>query len=312
MGFYMATGSAVKAGKSKSKRERQKLLQFFLYISPWLVGLTLFSLIPIVMSFVLSFTKYDLLSAPEFIGLKNYINLFTNTPEFSKGLVNTFYYTFFRMLFVIIISLFFAVLLDQKLKGVRVFRTLYYLPSVLPFISGTLLWMYMFNFDFGLLNSAFGVFGIKPIDWFGVKNAMNSIILMSVWGGIGPTLTILLAGMQSVPTTLYESMDLDGAGSFKKFLYVTLPMISPSIFYVAIMGVIGCLQEFASIMLLTEGGPENATTTLTYQVYQYAFTSRTMGFASAYSWVVFVIILVFTAIFFKWGNKAVYYEGGDK
>lgn len=293
------------------KREKAKNLQFFLYISPWLLGLSLFGLIPLVASLGLSFTDYDLLSTPSFVGLDNFIELFTDTPEFPVGIGNTFYFTFFRVGVCLVLSIFLAVLLNTQIRGSRILRTMYYLPSVLPFISGALLWLYMFNTDFGFLNIVLTKLGLPRIDWFSVDNAMNSIILMSVWGGIGPTTTYVLAGLQTVPLDLYESMDLDGANAWQKFWAVTLPMISPTVFYLVITGIIGCLQEFASIMLLTGGGPMNATTTMTYQIYSYAFDSRMMGFASAYSWIVFLIILVFTVLFFKFGGKAVYYEGEE-
>lgn len=295
-----------------SAKKKYKL--FYLYISPWILGFLCFGLIPIITSLVLSFTKYNLLSAPKFIGLDNYINLFTKTPEFLIGLKNTFVFTFFRMIIGVSVSLVLSVFLCEIKVLRNLIQTLFYLPGVLPFISGTLLWQFIFFKDFGLLNSMLATIGLKPVDWFSYENALGSVILMSVWGGIGGTITLLMAALQAVPTYLYESMELDGAGKIRKFFKITLPMISPTLFYTVITGIIGCLQIFAEIMILTNGGPMNATTTMTFQIYSYAFTSRRMGFACAYAWVVFGIVMIFTVLFFKYGNRMVYYEndGGAK
>jgi multiple sugar transport system permease protein len=267
-----------------------------------------------ITSFGLSFTKYNLLSTPEFIGFKNYIDLFSNTPQFFIGIKNTFIFTFFKVVIGITLSLFLSVLLNKTKIFRNALQTMFYLPGVLPFISGTLLWQFMFFKDFGLLNSMLSVVGLPAVDWMSYNNAMGSVILMSVWGGVGGTITLLMAALQSVPTYLYESLELDGAGEWRKFWNITLPMISPTLFYVVITGIIGCLQIFAEIMVLTNGGPMNATTTMTFQIYTYAFTSRRMGFACAYAWVVFLIVMIFTLLFFKYGNKSVYYEneGGDR
>jgi multiple sugar transport system permease protein len=304
---------ALTVRKKTNAYERRKTRQFFKYISPWLVGFLCFGIIPLVASMYFSLTKYNLLKPPKFLGLQNYITIFTTRlDDFFAATVNTFTFTFFRVLICLLIALFLSVLLDKIIRFSRGLRIMFYLPSVLPFISGALLWQYMFAKDFGLLDGAFQMFGLPAIDWLGKGWAMRSIIIMSVWAGIGPTITLLIAGLQSVSPDLYESMDIDGAGFFKKFIFVTLPMISPTLFYIVITGIIGCLQVFSEIFVLTQGGPGNATTTYTFQIYSMAFTSKFFGMASAYAWIVFVIVLFFTMIFFKYGNTLVYYEGGDK
>lgn len=299
--------------KKSNAGEKRRTRQFFAYVSPWIIGFSCFGILPLVASLYFSFTKYNLLKPPKFIGLDNFVTIFTKRfDDFMAATVNTFTFTFFRVLICLLFSLFLAVLLDKMVRFSRTFRIMFYLPSVLPFISGALLWQYMFAKDFGLLDGAFKFLGLPTVDWLGNEWAMRSILIMSVWSGLGPTITLIIAGLQGVSPDLYESMEIDGAGFFKKFLYITIPMISPTLFYIVITGIIGCLQVFSEIFVLTQGGPGNATTTYTFQIYNIAFTSKFFGMASAYAWIVFVIVLFFTMIFFKYGNTLVYYEGGDK
>ncbi len=285
---------------------------FLAYAGPWIVGFLAFSAIPLLFSIYFSFTKYRLLAPPEWIGWENYRMLFTETPEFWIGMKNTAYYTVMRVIFGLGSGLIVALLVNAVPVCKRVFQTMFYLPGVLPFVSSTLLWQSMFATNGGLLNNIFGLFSLSGVDWLSADNAMNSILFMSVWSGAGGTATMFITALLNVPQDLVESMRLDGAGPIRQFFRLTLPMISPTFFYLFIMEIIGSLQVFGPILLLTNGGPAFATTTLTFQIYNYAFINHNMGFASAYAWVVFVIVLVFTLIFFFFGNRAVYYEDGGE
>jgi multiple sugar transport system permease protein len=294
----------------KIKAKSRKAVMFYIFISPWLIGFLLFSVVPMFSSLYFSFTKYNIITDPVFIGLKNYERLFTGIdPVFFKSLVNTLRFTLPRVILGLIVPLLFALLLNRDMKLKRTFRTIIYLPAIIPVVGAALIWQFLFSGDFGLFNYILSVFNIQKVEWLNYDNAMRSIILMSVWCGIGPTMTILLASLQGVSQTLYEAVTIDGANFWHKFRYVTLPMISPTLFYLLITSLISSFQVFTEMKLLTNGGPADATTTLTMQVYNDAFSN--MGYASAKAWIIFLIVLVFTVFFFKYVQKFVYYEAGN-
>jgi multiple sugar transport system permease protein len=264
-----------------------------------------------ISSLYFSFTKYNVINSPLFIGLKNYEKIFKGLdPVFFQSMLNTVIFAVPRVLLGLIVPLLFALLLNRDMKFKRTFRTIIYLPAIIPVVGATLIWQFLFSGDFGLFNYLTGLSGLPRIDWLNYDNSMKSIILMSVWCGIGPTMTILIASLQGVSQSLYEAATIDGANSWNKLINVTLPMISPTMFYLLITSLIGSFQVFTEMKLLTGGGPANATTTLTMQVYNDAFNN--MGYASAKAWVIFVIVLVFTFIFFKYTQKIVYYEGDNE
>lgn len=299
------------------KRKTKEHFTFYGFISPWIIGFSLFTLVPMCLSLFYSFTKVTVLrlsKPPKFVFLDNYISIFTKDADFMKSIANTFYYSFFRVFIGVFIALLISILFNREMKGKRLFRTLTYLPSVLPIVGSALLWQLLFSNDLSLFNYFFDLVGIPRVAWLSYDNAMNSVILMSVWCSIGPTMTVLIAAMQGVPAELQEAVDIDGGNAWHKFVYITLPIISPTLLYVIVTGFIGALQSYAEMKLLTGGGPGNSTTTMSMLVVNNAFTDDGlgMGYASAEAWVIFIITLVFTAVFFKISNRYVYYEGGDK
>lgn len=255
----------------------------FLFILPAFLGTFLYILIPIVMSFGLGFVKWNLISPPEFVGLKNYLELFSN-PLFYKVLWNTFYYAFATAFFSIIIPLILACALDSRIKGSELYKSAYFIPYVTPMIVIAIMWTWIFE-----------VF--NPVDWlYDEKFAMPALIIVSVWKNIGYNMIIFLAGLQTIPESVSEASELDAATGIKRFFYVTLPLLTPTLFFVSIMTIIGSFQVFDLIYLMTEGGPENSTMIMVYWLYKQAFEYFNIGTASAIAYVLFVIILVLTMI----------------
>lgn len=289
------------------KRAKKDKILFFGYVSPWLIGFSCFGLFPLLYSLYISFCSYQMVGTPKFIGFKNYVELFTEELDFYKTFGNTFVYTGVTTVFGMLFGLIFSMMINKITKFARLFQTVYYLPSVLPFMAGSMLWISMYAKQ-GILNGIITALGGENVMFMSQKNAMKSILLMAIWSGIGGKITILLPAVAGVPQDILESMDLDGASSFVKFINAILPIISPTIFYLVTMDIIGGLQVYGPMMMLGGG---TATMTVTYQIYIYAMTDRMMGYASAYAWIVFVIVLVITFIFFKFGGKQVYYADED-
>lgn len=288
-------------------RQKRTTLQFFLYISPWIVGFLCFGLFPMAYSLYISFCNYMMVGSPQWIGIGNYVDLFTQERYFFKTFGNTFVFMGATTFFGMSCGLIFALLMNSIPRFKRFFQTLYYLPAVLPFIAGTMLWESMFA-KYGILNSIITTLGGEAFSFMSYDHAMNSLIVMAVWGGIGGKVTMLLPAIAGVPEEYLESMDLDGATAWHKFIHITLPMISPTIFYLLTMDIIGGLQAYGPMMMLGGG---TATMTMTLQIYTYAMTNHMMGYASAYAWIVFVLVLIVTFVFFKFGGKKVYYADGD-
>jgi multiple sugar transport system permease protein len=298
-------GKRQKLGKQARREERE----FYLFISPWIIGFILFGAGPIIGSFILSFTEWSLLAPPKWVGLANF-KLILNDAFARIALVNTLYYGLGSVFLGVIVSFLLALLLNQKVKGQSLFRTIFYLPSVVSGIAVALLWINIFNPDFGLLNQALRTLGVqKPPGWLvSPQWAMPALILMSVWGA-GGSMVIYLAGLQSIPEHLYEAAAIDGAGTWSKFWNVTVPMMSPIIFFNLIVGFIASLQAFVQIFVMTNGGPANATLVIGLYLYRNAFEFFKMGYASAISWVLFIIIIAITVAQFALARRWVYYEG---
>ncbi len=291
-----------------SKSARREELEFYLFISPWLIGFLLFGAGPIVASALISFTDWSLLSSPHWIGIENYRRLLQD-PLFYKALVNTIYFGAGSVILGVIVSFLLALLLNQKVWGMPLFRTIFYLPSVVAGIATALLWVNIFHPDFGMINYVLGLFGIQGPGWLQSEEwVIPALIIMSVWGA-GNTMVIYLAGLQNIPEHLYEAAAIDGAGAWSKFWHVTVPMISPVIFFNLVTGFIASLQAFVLILVMTNGGPADASLVYGLYIYRQAFEYFDMGYASALAWVLFVLIILITALQFKFAQRWVYYEG---
>jgi multiple sugar transport system permease protein len=263
---------------------------------PSLLGVGIFTLIPVLASFGLSFAQWNLLSPPKWVGLANYAALMSE-PLFWKVLGNTFVYAFSVVLFEVPIALALAIALNQQGWVVKIFRTVFFLPVVTSMIAIALVWNWIYDPQYGLLNAALGTLGIKPISWlFTTEWALPALIVMGIWKNVGYSMVIFLAGLQNIPDELYEAASLDGANPWQQFLNVTLPMVSPTLFFVTTMSTITAFQIFDSVYMMTQGGPENSTNVAVYWLYQNAFEFFQVGRASAMAYVLFAIILTLTLI----------------
>jgi multiple sugar transport system permease protein len=281
----------------------------YLFIMPWIIGFLVLRLGPMLTSLVLSLTDYTILSAPKFVGFGNYIKMFTDDPSFLAAMQVTFTYALVSVPVGICLSLGIALLLNQKTPGVAVWRTVYYLPSVVSGVAVAMLWAWIFHSQFGLINVGLHAIGIQGPAWLGDPSwALPALIIMSFWG-IGAGMVINLAGLQGIPTELYEAASIDGANSWQRFLNVTLPLLSPVLFFSMVVGIIDAFQYFTNAYVMTNGGPGRSTLFYNLFLYQNAFRYYKMGYASALAWLLFLIILIFTLLIFKSSPYWVYYEG---
>lgn len=290
---------------------RRQALWCYVFIAPAVLGLLLFSLGPMIASLWLSFTSYDLLSSPEWVGTQNYTDLVSD-ELFRKSLSVTLVYGLVSVPCTMLIALVLAIMLNAKIPALPFFRSAYYLPSVISGVAVATLWKWMFNGEYGLINAGLARLGIAGPAWLTDEQwALRALIFMSLWG-FGGTMLIYLAGLQGVPKELYEAAQVDGASRLRQHLHVTVPMLSPVTFFNLIMGIIASLQVFAEPFVLTKGGPNNSTLLLSVYLYQNAFQYLKMGYASAIAWVTFAIILVFTLLVFRSMPMWVHSEAGEE
>ncbi|HEV7300884.1 MAG TPA: sugar ABC transporter permease [Tepidisphaeraceae bacterium] len=289
--------------------ESKNLLKGLAFVSPWIIGFVAFTAVPVALSLYYSFCDYPMLQKPTFIGLANYRELW-NDPIFWQVLRNTFIYAALALPLGMVIALGVAILLNTKIRGQFIYRTIIFLPSLVPAVASAMLWLWLFNAKLGLINVALRAVGVdNPPGWLSdITWAMPALVLMSFWG-IGNTVIIYLAGLQDVPRELYEAAELDGANSFRQVWHVTLPSISPVIFFNLVMAIIGTLQVFGTPYIMTGGGPARSTYFYTMYLYDSAFRDLKMGYASALAWVQLLIVLILTAIA-AWTSKHwVHYQG---
>jgi oligogalacturonide transport system permease protein len=283
-----------------------------LYISPWLIGLLIFTIYPFVTSLVLSFTDYNLISSPNFVGLSNYIKMFTTDKEFLGSLWVTLKYAVLTVPIQLVFALFVAFILNFKLKGINMYRTAYYIPSILGGnVAVAVLWRFLFSED-GLINQVLGIVGVHPVGWLSEAGpAMFVIALLRVWQ-FGSSMVLFLAALKEIPVDLYEAAQIDGAKKWTIFFKVTLPLITPTVFFNLVMQAVNALQEFNAPYLITNGGPLKATNLTSLLIYKNAFKFFRMGYASAMSWILFIIIMTFTVVLFKTQSRWVYYSDGGE
>jgi len=287
--------------------EGRRTIIGYLFIMPFILGVLIWVVYPAGMAAWLSLNQWNLITPPKFVGLDNFKTMFAD-KLFWQSLKVTFLYTFVSVPSGLVISFLMALLINTKVRGLALFRTIYYLPSIVPAVANAVLWAWIFNTDFGLLNALLNYLQIPKVAWLQQPEwALPALILMSLWS-VGSTMIIFLAGLQGIDDVYYEAAKIDGAGSWQQLINITIPMMSSIIFFNLILGVIGSFQVFTAGYLITSGGPQNATLFYVLYLYRMAFTNLKMGYAAAMSWVLFFIIMVFTAIIFKTVGKRVYYQ----
>ncbi|WP_438433785.1 carbohydrate ABC transporter permease [Gorillibacterium sp. sgz500922] len=293
----------------RSRGQRRESRHFYFFVSPWIIGFLVFALYPILASFYYSFTDYDIIHAPVFVGLANFKELFGD-GHFWNSVTVTLKYTFISVPITLFLSLLFALLINQKVPFRGFFRTAMYFPSMISGVSMSLLWFWVFNPQAGLFNYVLSLFGVDPIHWFlDARFALWALIIMSFWG-MGGGMLIFLAGLQGVPAPLLEAARLDGAGRWKTFWNVTFPMISPVFLFQMIIGIIDSFQVFTQAYTITKGGPSYSTWFYVYDIYINAFKNFRYGYASAMAWLLLVAVMLVTYLIMRTSNRFVYYEGG--
>ncbi|GIP15576.1 binding-protein-dependent transport system inner membrane protein [Paenibacillus montaniterrae] len=288
---------------------RKELAWLYLFVAPPVLGFLIFGLTPMLFSVYISFQRWDMITSPTWVGLDNYVELLKD-EKVIKSLYNTVY-LMIGIPLGMMLSLLLAILMNRSIRGISFLRTMYYLPVISPIIAVSLLWQWILNQDYGLLNQMlWNWFGIAGPNWLGDAAWVKpSLILIGLWSGIGGNMVLYLAGLQSVSSTYYEAAEIDGANGWQKFSRITLPLLTPIHFFVVVMGVIGAFQSFSQIYVLAvDGGPEYSGATVVYYIFQHAFKYFNMGFASAVAWMLGLLIFFVTLIQFKLANRWVYQD----
>jgi multiple sugar transport system permease protein len=279
----------------------------YIFIAPFMLGFLIWFLIPALTSLWMAFQDWNMIQPPKFVGLDNFRSMFTD-KLFWQALKVTTVYTAVSVPLSLVLAFMLALLMNTKVRGIAVFRTIYYMPGIVPAVANAVLWAWILNSEFGLLNAFLHVFGIRKILWLQDPEwTLPALILMSLWG-LGGTMVIFLAGLQGIPNEFYEAAEIDGAGAWAKLWHVTIPLMSPVIFFNLIMGIIGTFQIFTTAYLITNGGPQNATLFYVLYLWQNAFQYLRMGYGAALAWVLAFIIMGLTVLVFSGLGRWVYYE----
>jgi multiple sugar transport system permease protein len=304
-------GVREQAPRARSTVGQKEALWGYVCILPWIIGFVAFFLGPMLYSFYGSFTKWNIIGTPRWVGLENYLKIMTDDRLFGRAIRNTVYYTLVSVPLGLVAGLLVSLLLNVKVKGIQAYRTIYYLPSVLPVVSVVLLWQWIFNPRQGILNRILEVFGIEGPRWLADPDwAIPALIIMGLWG-VGGGVVIYLAGLKSIPQHLYEAARIDGAGVWQRFIHVTLPMMTPTLFFNLITGIIGAFQIFTTAFILfgAQGGSGGNMLFFVTYLYRRGFVSFQLGYASALAWILFFIVLALTVLVFRSSAFWVYYEG---
>lgn len=291
---------------------RKRQIAGYLFAMPAILGFLVYVITPMILSFYYSLTDFSVFKEEiSFLGLENYIKLFNGTdPFFYKSLKATFYFVILNVPVTIIFAFFLAMLLNRNIKGRALFRGIFYMPSIVPVVASCMIWQYLFNPDLGLANSILKAVGIPKQLWlYSEKTVIPTLVLTNLWN-CGSTMVIFLAGLQNIPKHYYEAVEVDGGNSIHKLFYITVPMMTPVLFYNAITCAISSFQAFDKAYILTEGGPNNASLFFSYLIYREAFANANMSVACALGWVLFMITGVCSILLFATSGKWVYYEGG--
>ncbi|MCB9149797.1 MAG: sugar ABC transporter permease [Caldilineaceae bacterium] len=279
----------------------------YLFISPFILGFLLWFLIPALTAVWLTFTDWNLIRPPRYVGLDNILQLGRDTL-FWQSLKVTTIFTLASVPVGLVVSFLLALLMNTRVRGISLFRTIYYLPSIVPAVASAVLWAWIFNTDFGLANVVLTALGLPKIQWLQDPSwALPALIIMSLWG-LGATMVIYLAGLQGIPTVFYEAAEIDGAGRWAQLRHITIPLMSPVIFFNLIIGIIGTFQVFTAGFLITDGGPQNSTLFYVLYLYRNGFEFLKMGYSAALAWVLFFIIMALTLFVFKYVGGLVHYE----
>lgn len=294
--------------RNRNLRRTWRRWRGFILVLPWLIGFIAFDLGPFVASFFLSLTDWNIAEAPRYIGFENYRELLVDDELFRLSIVNTLYYAAFHVVGSITLAFLAANLLNQRIRAMPLWRTMYYLPSVTTGVATAVIWIWLLQPE-GLINSAIGLLGIPGPNWLlSTAWAMPSLILLSYWN-IGGPMIIFLAGLQGVPQTLYEAAEVDGAGRLARFFSITIPLMTPYIFLILVLQIIGSFQVFTQALVMTEGGPAHATTFVMLLLYWAGWQWLRMGYASALAWLLLLVIMAVTVVQFTLARRWVYYEG---
>jgi multiple sugar transport system permease protein len=300
----------VRGGARRERRLRLRDLEGYAFLAPSFAGFALFVLLPVAAALVLSFTDWNLLSAPRWVGLNNYRQLLAANPLVAQVFGNTILFTVGTVPARVVLSLLIAVLINQPLRGISLFRAAYFMPVVAPVVASALVWAWIFNGNFGLINFLLLKLGVHdPPNWLNsTRWALPAIMIFSIWKNVGFTAIIYLAGLQAIPQELYEAAAVDGATWWARFRHVTVPMVSPTTFFVLVVSTIFAFQVFEESFVMTNGGPANATNTIVYYTYQSAFLYFHMGMASALAWILFAVLIVLTLTQVLIQRRWVHYE----
>ncbi|ASA26262.1 carbohydrate ABC transporter permease [Paenibacillus donghaensis] len=308
----MPANAPVYKTKKPLKQRLRSNLTGYAFISPFIIGFLCFTLVPMIISLYLSFTKYNLFSPPQWVGLDNYIKMFTNDPKYLQSLKVTLLYVFIGVPLRLTFALFVAMILNTKSRMVGTYRTIYYLPSIIGgSVAVSIMWRNIFS-DTGIINGLMGFFGLGPVSWFGNPSAaLVMLISLSVWQ-FGSSMLIFLAGLKNIPSEMYEAANVDGAGFFRKFFKITMPLLSSVVLFNLVMQTISAFMTFVPAYIISkgEGGPMDGTLLYSLYLFRQAFMFNNMGYASAMAWVMMLMIGIMTAILFKTSKSWVFYESG--
>lgn len=304
----LAINQTVRKALSRKAREN---IYGYLFLLPWLIGFLGLFLGPGLASLYLSFTNYDVLSSPEFIGTGNYVRMFSQDDLFWPSLGRTFYYATVAVPLGVIGSMFLAIFLNASIRGIATYRTFFFVPSLVPLVASVILWKWLLNGDFGIINQGLRGLGLDPPLWFGDRRwAIPSLISMNLWQTIGGVqMIIFLAGLQGIPDSLYDAAAIDGANSWQKIRNVTIPLLTPTIFFNTVLGIIGALQTFAAAFVATEGGPGFATWFYSLHIWKHSFDYWNMGYGASLAWFFAIIIISLTILQIRLSNRWVFYYG---
>jgi multiple sugar transport system permease protein len=292
-----------------SPLRRQETIAGYLFLLPNILGFLVFSSIPVVATFSISLLDWDLIRAPRFVGIDNYVKLLTDDAVFRKVLFNTAYYVVGTVPAGIILSLLLALAMNANVRGIALFRVIFFIPVISASVAVAVMWRWLYNTDFGLINLILTSVGLKGVPWLSSTAwAMPAVILMAIWKSLGYNMVIFLAGLQSIPAHLHEAAAIDGANGVQRFRYITLPLLAPTTFFVLVISVISSFQVFDLAFVLTKGGPGDATNTMVMYIYNQAFQFFHMGYAAAIAWVLFAIIFVITLLQHQLQKRWVHYE----